>query len=401
MDVCIVNPIAATPDLTASALVHAAVPSTLLPASALSEVNIVETGAALAALGHRVTLVLGSAYLGDERISLGPRLTLTPVHTLMPFPFHPGLLPMTPELARLPALREADIVQSGEFHQPSTFFAAKSSIRAGIPFVLWQETFGPMRFPGSVYQRGFEMTCGPTIRAAVAKGIPRTSRAHEYLRRLRLREDSIAGWIPTGIDLAQFAPGHPKTTPEEFGWDKDSEVLLLVARLNASKGVDQALHVLERLRSQRRDVRLLVRGSGPQETALRSLARDLGVSESVRFVPRVPRARMVDLYRLSEVVLSTSRSDLLPFALMEASACGRPVVAMNVGAVSDIVVDSVTGSLVPQQDLARFAGAVAALLDDEEKRTEAGRAARARAEAAFDVRVTAQRLAEVYHGVAG
>ena len=401
MDVCIVNPIAATPDLTASSLIRPAVPSGSLTPSTLREVNIIELGAALSDLGHRITVIVGSAYLGNERIALGPRLAVSPVHTLMPFPFHPGLLPMTPELARLPALREADIVQSGEFHQPSTFFAAKAAVAAAIPFVLWQETFGPMRFPGSVYQRGFEMTCGPRIRAATAKGIPRTTRAHDYLRRLRFREDAIPAWIPTGIDLTQFAPGPSRTTAEEFGWSEESEVLLLVARLSPSKGIDRALHILKRLRNRRRGARLLVRGSGPQEAELRALAGELGLRESVRFVPRVSRAKMVDLYRLSSVVLSTSRSDLLPFALLEASACGRPVVAMDVGAVSDIVSDTVTGALVPPQDLEGFADAVAALLDDDEKRTQAGRAARARAEATFDVRRTAKRLAEVYHAVAG
>ena len=109
----------------------------------------------------------------------------------------------------------------------------------------------------------------------------------------------------------------------------------------------------------------------------------------------------VDLYNLAKVVLCTSRSDLLPFALLEASACGQPVVATDVGAVADIVENGHTGSLVPVRDEDGFCRAVEMMLNDEERRLQCGRAARARAEACFDVRLTAKRLVEVYHAAAG
>ncbi len=110
---------------------------------------------------------------------------------------------------------------------------------------------------------------------------------------------------------------------------------------------------------------------------------------------------MADLYNLAKIVLCTSRADLLPFALIEASACGRPVVAVDVGAVTDIVVDGQTGRVVPPNDEDAACAAVEALLDDVEQRELAGRAARLRAESTFDVRMTAKRLAETYHAAAG
>ncbi|HYM40900.1 MAG TPA: glycosyltransferase family 4 protein [Thermoplasmata archaeon] len=401
MDVSIINPIAATPDLQGSSFVRSATSAGSLKLSALREVNIVELGTAIADLGHRVTIVVGSVYVGDRAVPLGANLSVVPVHTLMPFPFHPGVLPMTPALLRHPATRDVDVIQSGEFHQPSTFFAAEASLEHGIPLVLWQETFLPMRFPGSLYQRGFELACGPRVRAAASKCIPRTSKAREYLHALKFKDAAIPHWIPTGIDLTQFAPRPATATSEDFGWRGECDILLLVARLSPSKGVDRALRILKRLRGKRRSARLLVRGSGPQEAELRRLAASLGVSAFVRFVPRLPRAKMVDLYNLAKVVLCTSRADLLPFALLEASACGRPVVAADVGAVADIVEDGRTGSLVPRGDEEALGHAVEGLLQDEERRLRFGRAARARAEACFDVRATAKHLVEVYRATAG
>lgn len=400
MDVTILNPIATTPSLSVSSLLRPSLPGAPPSPDALREVNIVELGQALAGLGHRVRVILGSPYLGESTVALSDRLSVAPVHTVMPIPFHPGLFPMTPELLRHPAMREADVVQSSEFHQPSTFFAAEVCLERDIPLIVWQETFQPMRFPGSIYQRGFESTCGARVRAAATRCVPRTSKARDYLRILGFTQDSIQGWIPTGVDLTQFGPRPSNASPEEFGWGDDCDILLLVARLNPSKGVDRALRILKRLQTKRPSVRLLVRGSGGEEAELRQLANRLGVSEFVRFVPKRTRAQMVDLYNLAKVVLCTSRSDLLPFALIEAIACGRPVVATAVGAVADIVGDGRTGTVVPPDDEATFVEAVAAILEDEDRREQYGRAARARAEACFDVRSTAKHLAEVYHACA-
>jgi glycosyltransferase involved in cell wall biosynthesis len=401
MEVTLVNPIAATPDVTAAAILRHGGPTVTLPPSAIREINIVELGAAVTNLGHRVTVVLGSAYVGERDVAVSKNLSVASVHTLMTVPFHPGLLPMTPGLLRHPAVQEADVVQCSEFHQLSTFYASEAAFEHGIPVVVWQETFRPMRFPASLYQQAYEMALGPKVRAAAAKNVPRTTKAQAYLRRLGVRDGSISGWIPTGIDVQEFVPRPPSISPSEFGWEENSDILVLVARLSPSKGVDRALHLLKRLLISRPTVRLLVRGSGPQEAELRRLATDLGVSEFVRFLPRLSRTQMVDLYNLATVVISTSRSDLLPFALLEACACGRPIVAADVGAVADIVEDGRTGSLVPARDEDGFCRAVEAMLNDEERRLQCGRAGRVRAEAYFDMRLTAKRLVEVYHAAAG
>lgn len=395
MDIAIVNPIGATPDLTPTTFLRAPAVAPPTPQS-LREVNIVELGAALADLGHRVNVVLGGSSLDHQPVVLSERLAILPLHPLRVFPFHPGLLPLTPELRRHPALTDADVIQAGEFHQPSTFFAAEASQRREVPLVVWQETFEPMRFPVSLYQRGYEATVGRTVRAAAARYAPRTTKARAYLRRLGVPDETIGEWLPTGIDVNAFHPRASALSPEDFGWPHDSDILLVVARLNPRKGVDIALRLLKRLRADHPTLRLLVRGSGPQEPELRALAGELGVAELVRFLPRRTRDEMVDLYNLAALVVSASRKELLPFTLMEASACGRAVVATDAGAEMDIVADGQTGCIVPPGDEERLALAVSALLRDEERRRAYGRAARARAEALFDVHETARRFVEVY-----
>jgi len=94
--------------------------------------------------------------------------------------------------------------------------------------------------------------------------------------------------------------------------------------------------------------------------------------------------------------LGTSRVDLLPFSLIEASSCGRPCVSTEAGAVRDIVVNGETGFVVAPGNEESLARAVLALLRDPDLRASMGAAARARVESRFALPKVAQRLLGVY-----
>ncbi len=396
LNIVLVDPIAATPTITLGSIVRPRVPFLYKDLQLLRETNLVELGSAFADLGHSATVVLGDMYLDDRVWDLSRGLKVVPVNTFMRSPFHPALLPMTPALVGHRALRDADIIQSGEFHQPSTFFACMAAREADIPLVVWQETFAPMQFPGSWYQLIYERTAGRYVRLTTRRYVPRTTKASGYLKELQVDDARITSWIPTGIDLTTFRPSQSDSTPEDLGWKEGDRVLLLVARLHPSKGVDLALHILRRVLRLDRRVRLVVRGSGPELDRLRQLALELGVQEAVHFVGRVSRKKMVHLYRLADLVLCTSRNDLLPFALIEASACGRSCVTTDVGAVRDIVSDGVSGIVIGENGAEGLSRAVLTLLQDDELRATYGNEARKRMETYFDLPKVAERLLEVY-----
>ncbi len=139
-----------------------------------------------------------------------------------------------------------------------------------------------------------------------------------------------------------------------------------------------------------------MRGSGPDLERLTHLANDLGIADKTRFLGRVSREQMLNLYSAAHVALCTSRNDLLPFALMEASACGLPCVTTDVGAVRDIVVNGVTGLVVEDGTVDKLAEAILSLLGEENLRVSFGREARRRMEAYFDLTSVARGLLEVY-----
>ncbi|MEE9197932.1 MAG: glycosyltransferase family 4 protein [bacterium] len=357
-------------------------------------------GSAFSDLGHRTTVLMGDLFLEQRPWRFDNGLQVLPVPTVLRTPFHPALFPMTPGLIGQPAVGEADVVQTGEFHQPSSFFASVATREARVPLVLWQETFGPMRAPGSLYQRAFETTAGRYLRGTVRSYIPRTTKAGAYLRRLGAPPEDVAPWVPSGVDIEAFAPGESHHSPEDFGWPQDVRVLLIVGRLHHIKGVDRAVRALREVLREDPEVRLVIAGSGPELPHLRRLIADLRLEEEVRLLGQRTREELISLYNMADIVLNTSRKDLLPFSLMEASACARPCVASDVGAVRDIVADGETGLVVGQEGSKPLAHAILSLLGDDALRATFGAEARKRMERHFGFTVVAKNLLEVYRGVA-
>jgi len=400
VNVTFVDPIAATANLTRSAIFRPNVPTIGSDPRSLQEMKLVELATQFARRGDHATVLFGDMFLDGGERTTPEGVRIVPVNTVMRFPFHPGLLPMAPGLLRHPALRDADVIQVSEFHQPSTFLSCVAAQDPSVPVVLWQETFRHMRFPGSLYQGMYESTVGPYVCRRLQRFIPRTTKARGYLRQLGAAEGRIAPWVPTGIDVSAFAPRVPRGGGDDLEWAGDDPLLLLVGRLHTTKGVDVAIRVVKWVQRRIPDVRLIIRGSGPEHDALVRLAKEQNLEGSVRIIGRRSRDEMIDLYNRADVVLCTSRADLMPFSLMEGSACGRPCVATDVGAIRDIVVDGQTGIVLHDQSVEAIGAAVCSLLEDEERRNALGAGARRRAEETFALPVVAERLHEVYEDVA-
>lgn len=117
----------------------------------------------------------------------------------------------------------------------------------------------------------------------------------------------------------------------------------------------------------------------PEVRRLTALAEDLGVADRVTFLGSVPHDDMPALIREADVVVATPWYEPFGIVPLEAAACGRPVVGAAVGGLLDSVADGVTGVLVPPQNPTALADALVPLLQDRERRSRFGTAARRRA----------------------
>ena len=192
----------------------------------------------------------------------------------------------------------------------------------------------------------------------------------EVLAELGLAERaSIMRVVPLGTDPSAFRPGLSTDAVRSRYGLVQGQWLLTVARLVAHKGIDTGLRVVAALRQEFPDLRYAVAGSGIQRAHLEGLAKDLGVQDRVRFLGHVPEADLPALYNCAEVYLGLSRTvELMAegfgISLVEASACGLPVVGGLSGGIPDAVRDGETGFLVDSNRTEPAVEAVRLLLRD-------------------------------------
>ena len=205
--------------------------------------------------------------------------------------------------------------------------------------------------------------------------------------------------IHCGVDLASL--------PRADGVASPSLEILCVAALRAVKGHRHLIEACRLLRSSGLSLRCHLVGGGPLERTLRREIERAGLREQVLLHGPLPRADVLARMRASHVLVQPSivdragRREGIPVTLMEAMACGLPVVASRLSGIPELIEDGRSGLLVPPGDARALAEALARLRSAPELCAELGRNARARVEAEFDLRVNARQLAEAIRRVAG
>jgi glycosyltransferase involved in cell wall biosynthesis len=214
-------------------------------------------------------------------------------------------------------------------------------------------------------------TLAPELRARLQR-VYRAARAHiavsHETKRLLVEQfempaDKIVV-IPNAVDLAYWRPAtvvERAKARRQFGV-QDESMLACVARLTQQKGVDVLLRAcaLEPLRS--RHWRLFLAGDGPDEKALRELARDLEVDERVRWLGWQSDVRA--LLAAADVFVLPSRWEGQPLTVLEAMAAGAPVVATAVSGTPEALDHGRLGALVPPDDPTSLSAALARAIDE-------------------------------------
>ncbi|HUS65773.1 MAG TPA: glycosyltransferase [Kofleriaceae bacterium] len=142
--------------------------------------------------------------------------------------------------------------------------------------------------------------------------------------------------IPTGVDQTIFHPHDRAEARREVGAAGDEQVVVVPGRLSPEKGVHHFVDAMARLGDGAR-VRALIVGDGQDAAALAEQAKRLGLGERITFAGFQPERRMPIYYTAADLVCLPSLEEGWPDVLMEAFACGCPVVASDVGGVPEII----------------------------------------------------------------
>jgi glycosyltransferase involved in cell wall biosynthesis len=247
---------------------------------------------------------------------------------------------------------------------------------------------GPKRALFREIERGLSGATAAVIAVSESEG--ETIRASGVVPEGRVRV------VPNGIDVGRWVDV-PPLERAGLGVPERAPLLVVAGLLNVAKGQDVALRALAE--PELATAHLLLAGHGDERPHWERLARELGVAERAHFLgwrDDVPR-----IFAAADVVLLPSRWEAMPYAVLEAMAAEKPVVATAVDGARELVGDGSVGRLVPVEDPAALARATAEVLAlDPASRSRLGVAGRARVLRKHTARTMAARLLDVYGEVA-
>lgn len=215
----------------------------------------------------------------------------------------------------------------------------------------------------------------------------------EGLRDLALRTDASReiGVIPNGIDTREFRP-HAGADADEGAGEHEPETftIMSVCRFVGRKGIPYLLRAMPEIVAAVPHARLRIVGEGERREEWEGIVRELGMESCVEFPGHVPHDRLAEVLNSADVFVLPSLYEGMSNTLLEAIACGLPVVVTDTGGTRELV--SGNGIVVPQRNPGAIAEAVRRIATDAGLRAEMGRRSRAIAEEYSWERVAEQYL---------
>jgi glycosyltransferase involved in cell wall biosynthesis len=261
----------------------------------------------------------------------------------------------------LTARTGADVVHAHGFKADVYAFLALR--QQGVPLVSTCHTWYDTDWLVTLYGRLDRVVLRRFARVAAV-----SDEVRQQLLRSGVRDENI-GLVRNGIDLRPYAGA-----PASLRKGAEAPIVGLIGRLASSKGVDLFLLAAERVLAKLPGARFVIVGEGPDREKLERLIDELNLRESVAMLGH--RDDMPSVLASLDIMVSASRQEGLPMAILEGMASGLPLVATAVGEVPTVVRDNHSGLLVPPENVDALADAITRLLRDPSERTRLGASAR-------------------------
>lgn len=202
--------------------------------------------------------------------------------------------------------------------------------------------------------------------------------------------------IQNGIDTMRYSPGRANDLRTELGLSSQDVLIGAVGNIRKPKAYEDLIEAAAMLLPSHPHVHLVIVGQGDDFAlaALRSQALSLGIASRVHFIGF--RQASPDLYRNLDVFVSSSRSEGLSLAFLEAMSTGLPVVATRSGGPQEVIEHGHTGLLVPVNDPEALSAALKSIIEAPELRQTVGAAGRDRVIGNYSLNSTLQQYKKLY-----
>jgi len=202
--------------------------------------------------------------------------------------------------------------------------------------------------------------------------------------------------IPFGIDLEKFMPLKVNSL-----FNDDDIVIGTVKSLEKTYGIEYLIKAFKILcdKYPLLPLKLLIVGGGSLEEYLKNLTKELNIENNTIFTANIPFVEVPKYHNMLTVSVSVSNSESFGVAIIEASACAKPVIVSNVGGLPEVVKDGVTGIVVPPKDPDETANAIEKLILDQDLSKQMGLNGRERVKKLYNWDDNVQQMIQIYKDI--
>lgn len=307
--------------------------------------------------GHGITVFTSGDCNSEEKVDGLDVIRIKPNLRISNTPINYNLISKISGLIRE---RNIDIVNA---HTPVPFYADMAALACKLrqkPFVLTYHN-DPLKF--SSYLKVLSVIYSSTLLKMTLKLSHRIITPSPYVYKESVIMEDYRDkmvWIPPAVNIETYFPVDK--------WPVKKKVLFVGAmnRGHDHKGVDVLLRAFRDVSKFHKDASLILVGTGDMVEYYQKMARDLKISESVTFKGAVDEETLIDIYRDSYVLVLPTKTIAEGFGmvLIEANACGKPVIGSRIGGIKYVIKDGETGLLVPPGDPDALADAIIHLLEN-------------------------------------
>lgn len=318
-------------------------------------------------MGHEVDVVTWSrnGECSEERVADGFTVyRLSGVNFSMD-----GVIQEYPYLPGLPA--KIVVLRPGVVHAESHLFlttvqAVRKARKLGLPSVVSVHgVFADRGFAVNFAQFVYLRTLGLEVFRSADRVVCLTRGDVEEVVRFGCPFDKVR-LVPNAVDTERFKPCK----------EREDNLVVWVGRFVPEKGLEYMIKAAKIVAEECREVKFLLIGYGPLKAKVMKLTHDLGLLDTVRFTGPLSRDEVAKVLGKAAVFAFPSLREGLPLAVLEAMACGLPVVGSNIPGVNDTVRHRENGLLTPSKDPKALAAGILALLNDRNFRMRLGKRAR-------------------------
>lgn len=205
--------------------------------------------------------------------------------------------------------------------------------------------------------------------------------------------------FPRGIDLSLFNPQNMKNEIRKKFGGQDKKILIMTRAFKLIYGIEYFLESLSLIIKEEPDCRAILVGRGPLEKKLKEIVRVKKLDQFVSFAGFISHERLPAYLNSADIYISSSLSDGSSLSLMEAMACGLPVVVTDLPANREWIEDNVNGHLVPRQNIEVLASQIISLLRNKKKMQEMGRLNLSLAQKKADWNKNFKQLEKIYQSL--